>query len=87
MDTILQGLEGVVCYIDDVLVTGKTTEQHLKILEMVFTRIREYRLRFNWANSRFLEKSVEYLDYVIDREGIHTSPKKLCRCTSTHRPG
>ena len=33
MDTILQGLEGVVCYIDDVLVTGKTTEQHLPVPE------------------------------------------------------
>lgn len=77
MDTILQGLEGVVCYIDDVLVTGKTTEQHLKSLEMVFTRIREYGLRLNRAKCRFLENSVEYLGYVIDRAGIHTSPKKV----------
>ena len=60
MDTILQGLEGVVCYIDDVLVTGKTTEQHLKSVEIAFSRILEYGLRLNWAKCRFLENSVEY---------------------------
>eukprot|EP00731_Ephydatia_muelleri_P032886 Em0024g430a len=33
MDTILQGLPGVVCYQDDILVTGKEIDQHLKNLE------------------------------------------------------
>ena len=30
MDTILQGLPGVVCYQDDILVTGKRIDEHLK---------------------------------------------------------
>ena len=29
MDSILQGIEGVACYIDDVLITSSTKEQHL----------------------------------------------------------
>ena len=39
MDTILQGLDGVVCYIDDVLVTGKTYDDHLRNLEKVLQRM------------------------------------------------
>ena len=30
MDTILQGIEGVACYIDDIIITGGTTEEHLE---------------------------------------------------------
>ena len=30
MDTILQGILGMLCYIDDLLVTGKTLGKHLK---------------------------------------------------------
>ena len=30
MDTVLQGLPGVVCYLDDIIVTGKNKAEHLK---------------------------------------------------------
>ena len=33
MDTVLQGLPNVICYLDDVLVTGSTVEEHLSNLE------------------------------------------------------
>ena len=35
MDTILQGLSCVICYIDDILVTGASEEEHLHNLEEV----------------------------------------------------
>ena len=45
MDIILQGVEGVICYIDDILVTGATDEEHLDRLEEVLKRLKEYGLR------------------------------------------
>ena len=35
MDIILQEIDGVACYIDDIIITGKTTEEHLEHLEEV----------------------------------------------------
>jgi len=35
MDTLLQGIPNVICYIDDLLVTGHTDEEHLQNLEKV----------------------------------------------------
>ena len=41
MDSILQGIAGVICYIDDILVTGKDDAQHLQALEQVLSRLQE----------------------------------------------
>ena len=30
MDSILQGMEGVACFLNDILVTGSSEEEHLK---------------------------------------------------------
>ena len=35
MDTILQEASGIICYINDILVTGATEEEHLRNLEEV----------------------------------------------------
>ena len=36
IEKVLQGLNMVICYTDDILVTGKADEEHLVILENVF---------------------------------------------------
>ena len=41
MDSMLQGFPGVVCYLDDILVTGKTTQEHRDNLERVLKRLEE----------------------------------------------
>ena len=42
MDQVLQGLPGVVCCIDGILITGHNDEEHLSNLEAVFKRLQEY---------------------------------------------
>ena len=39
MESLVQGIPGVVVYLDDILVTGKTEEEHLRSLEEVFETI------------------------------------------------
>ena len=65
MDTILQGLSGVVYYQDDVLVTGLNMEEHIKNLEHVFDRMKAFGLRLRLAKCKFLQETVEYLGHVI----------------------
>ena len=54
MDTILQGLSGVICYIDDILVTGSNDAEHLQNLERVLKRLHQYGLRLKKAKCFFL---------------------------------
>lgn len=77
MESLLRGIPGVVVYIDDVLVTRKTDEEHLKALDETLRRIQEASLLLKKSNSVFLAPSVVYLGHQIAKEGLHLVADKL----------
>ena len=76
MDTILQGLPHVQCYIDDIIITGSSEEEHLHNLEEVLKRFSHYGIRVKEDKCAFFKDKVVYLDHEISSEGLHTAPKK-----------
>ena len=66
IDTVLQGIPGVVAYLDDILITGPTQEEHLAALEEVLKRLSKAGLRANLKKCEFMKSSVTYLGHVID---------------------
>ena len=77
MDTILQGLHHVQCYIDDIFITGADDEVHLCNLEEVLTRLRTHGIRVKSSKYSFFQDSVEYLGHKITSKGLHTTIKKV----------
>ena len=77
MDQILPKLPGVVCFIDDILITGRTEAEHLANLEAVLQKLQEYGLRLKLRKCKFFQKSVEYLGQVVSKEGVQPSSKKV----------
>ena len=73
MDQILDGLDGAVCYLDDIIVTGKNYREHLNNLSEVLSRIQEYGFRTNKDKYMFLQDHVEYLGFIVNKHGVHTS--------------
>ena len=57
IDQILQGLEGVQCILDDMIVTGKTEQEHLKILDNVLSRMQRIGLRANLDKFYFFKEN------------------------------
>ena len=41
MDSILQGIPKVLCYLNDILITGANKEDHLRNLEKVLSWLQE----------------------------------------------
>jgi hypothetical protein len=73
---LMEALEYVRAYIDDLLViTRGTLEDHLEKLREVLRRLREAGLKVNAAI--FLYPRVEYLGYILTREGIKPQPIKV----------
>ena len=66
METLLQGIPYVTVYIDDILVTGETEEDHLQTLERVLERLAKAVLRARKGKCKFMVPSVDFLGYVID---------------------
>ena len=77
IDTVLQGIPGVVAYLDDILITGPTQEEHLAALEEVLKRLSKAGLRANLKKCEFMKSSVTYLGHVIDEQGLHPMPDKI----------
>ena len=77
MDTILQGIPNVICYIDDILVTATDDDTHLRNLAEVFERLENHGIRMKKAKCTFMQESVEYLGHRVDAEGLHTTSEKL----------
>ena len=86
MDTILQGVQGTACYIDDIIVTGKTPEKHLQHLKEVLKRLLTHGVQVNRSKCRFLQSSVSFLGHRIDAEGIHPLEDKLAAIIQAPAP-
>lgn len=77
MDQILPKLPGIVCHIDNILVTGRTDQEHLANLEAVFKNIQEPGLWLKLSKCHFLQESVEYLGQVVSKDGIQALKRKI----------
>ena len=79
MMDVLSGMIGKKClvYLDDVLVLGRTLEEHLSNLKDVFDAIREAGLKLNGNKCVFAQPSVRYLGYVISAQGIAPDEEKV----------
>ena len=86
MDIISQGVEGVIRYIDDILVTSATDEEHLDRLEEVLKRLKEYGLRAKKSKCFFFQATVEYLGHQVDADGLHTLPSKVAAIVQAPEP-
>ena len=79
MMDVLSGLIGKKClvYLDDVLVLGRSLEEHLNNLKDVFDAIREAGLKLNGNKCVFAHPSVKYLGYIISADGIAPDEEKV----------
>ena len=73
-------------YIDDVNVHSKIFEEHLKDLEEVFKRLRKAGLKLRMDKCKFCFGEIEFLGYIIGKNGIKTDEKKLEKIKNYPRP-
>ena len=62
---------------DDILVHGKTHEEHDSRLQEVLRRIQHFGLTLNKEKCCFSLPEVKFLGQVIDSEGIRLDPDKV----------
>jgi hypothetical protein len=77
MDQILAGLEGVCCFIDDILITSKDMRTHVMLLDQVLQRLEEYGVLVKKEKCAFAVSQVDYLGHCISGNGIRPNNDKI----------
>ena len=73
-------------YIDDILVTGTSEQEHFQTLDEVLTRLGEAGLKLKRSKCFFLQMSVEYLGHNISAEGLRPTQEKVRALTEAPSP-
>ncbi|XP_055375394.1 uncharacterized protein LOC129608095 [Condylostylus longicornis] len=79
IDDVLKDQIGKSCYvyIDDVIIYGKTEEEHLRNIETIFSILEKANLKVNLEKTKFFNTETEFLGYIVTSEGIKPDPRKV----------
>ena len=64
-------------HLDDILITGRSQQEHLKNLEEVLKRLEDAGMRLKQEKCTFLVPEVEYLGHKICQEGLQPTESKV----------
>ena len=70
MNEILRKLPGVVCHVDDILVTGRNKKEHDTRLHVVLKKLEAAGITVNKDKCKFSCNKIVFLGHVIDAYGI-----------------
>ena len=77
MTDILQGIPGVVIYVDNILVHGATEAEHDAWLPLVLEALRKAGVKLNHAKCKYRQRSLDYFSHMIDENGLSPSKDKV----------
>ena len=77
IEGILRGIKNMAVYIDDILITGVSEEEHLQTLDKVLSQLEAEGMRLKRDKCAFMLSRVEYLGHVITAEGLHPAEDKI----------
>ena len=77
MQAVLHGFSGnqVVIYIDDILILGKTLEEHLDLVERVLSTLEKAGMKVKPSKCSWFQEEVTFLGHIVGRSGIKKSPE------------
>ncbi len=86
MDRVVAGLEGVFCYLDDILVASPDADSHRRHLQQLFDRLRQYGLVLNATKCVFGRPAVEFLGHSVTGDGAAPLEDKTAAIRAFPRP-
>ncbi|XP_026747201.1 uncharacterized protein K02A2.6-like [Trichoplusia ni] len=77
IESLLSGLDGVLCLLDDILITGRDKQEHVQKLNSVLKRLEDAGLTLQKEKCSFFQDKVSYLGYIITKDGLKKAPEKI----------
>ena len=86
MSDILEGHEGVLCHIDDIIIFGRNKQEHDKRLQIALKSIQAAGVTLNSEKCEFNKERLLFLGHIIDKNGISPDPAKTSAVAQMERP-
>jgi hypothetical protein len=67
----------VIIYLDDILIFSKTEEEYKGYIKKIFKKLINENLRIKIEKTEFYAKEVDFLGFIIGREGVKINKKKI----------
>jgi hypothetical protein len=77
IDQVILDIPNCIAYLDDLLITDPTEDEHLKTLEQVLDKLADYGFTCNPDKCVFFQDSVSYLGFRIDKHGKTPDPTRV----------
>ena len=82
----LQGLPGVICIADDVIIHGKDVAEHDHNLRQFLQRCRERNIKLNRDKLELRTNSFTFMGHQITKDGVRMDPEKVHAITEMPEP-
>lgn len=86
LENLLQGIPGIIIFIDDVGISGKDKSEHDRRLRAVLQRLQSAGLRVNLQKCKFEQPSIQCLGFSVDSTGWHPMEDKVRAIKEAKRP-
>ena len=85
MNELLEGLEGVAVYMDDIIVHGKDMSSHDVCLQNTLERMEQAGLKLK-EKCVFRQPELRFLGHIVDASGVRADPEKIKAITQLKEP-
>ena len=86
MNELLRGIDGVICYFDDILCHTSTMEEHELLLGRVFKRLKEFGLQLNPEKCEYRKSEITFLGHIISKDGVRADDSKIAAIVNMTEP-
>ncbi|MBX9657126.1 MAG: DDE-type integrase/transposase/recombinase [Nitrospiraceae bacterium] len=86
MDRVLEGEDSAFAYLNDILISSKTQEDHRRHLQQVFSRLQATGLAANGDKCLFNATELEFLGHHVSASGIRPLPAKVAAILAHPQP-
>ena len=86
MTGVLKDLPFAMAYLDDIIIYSSTPEEHLEHIRTVFEKLCDAKLSMKLSKCHFFAKEIQYLRYILGKEGIKPVPAKTEAIKVMHPP-
>ena len=86
MSMIIDGLQGVVCHMDDVLIWGRDLQEHDIRLHTVLNKLQDAGVTLNMEKCELGKNEVKFLGHILSADGVQPDPDKVKAVMSMKEP-